>query len=163
MGFVSQDVVLFQGSLYDNLSAEENLDHKVILSACKKTGLSRIMERKNIDLDFKIQEGGGNLSVGEKQLISFTRIVINSPSVLVLDEATANIDPEMEKMIQNSIELVMENRTCFIIAHRINTLEICDRILVFKNGKIDESGTYQELIDQKGYFYSLYSKGLATI
>ena len=161
IGFVSQDVVLFHGSLRENLCNDKDISDEFLMNACEKTGLYKVIAHKGIDFNFEIQEGGENLSIGEKQLISFTRIVISSPSILVLDEATANIDPEMEKIIQGSIEKVMKGRTCFVIAHRIHTLEICDRILVFKDGMIYESGTYEELLSNKGYFYELYEKSHA--
>ena len=106
-------------------------------------------------LDTQVGEGGGNLSVGEKQLISFARALIKNPNIIILDEATSSIDSESEELVQNAIDKLMLNRTTFIVAHRLSTIEKCDLIVCMKNGKIVEQGTHQELLKNKNYYYDL--------
>ena len=105
-----------------------------------------------------IGEGGDTLSTGEKQLIAFARAIISDPKILILDEATANIDTVIEQRIQNAIGKIISDRTSIVIAHRLSTVKNADRILVVRNGKIVEQGTHKELLASKGYYYSLYSK-----
>ena len=156
IGFVSQDVIIFRGSLRDNLTVEGTLPDDQILYACEVTGLSKVMRESQLTLDSEILEGGSNLSVGQQQLISLTRILLKNPSILVLDEATANIDPWYEKIIHQAVDRVMENRTCLMIAHRLATLDHCDRIFVFEAGQLIESGSKDELFAMKGHFYGLH-------
>ncbi len=114
------------------------------------------MKRNELTLESEILDGGENLSVGEKQLLSLTRILLKNPSLIILDESTANIDPECEKIIHHSIETVMKNKTCIFIAHRIDTIKNCDKIFVFRDGHIVEVGNFETLIENKDYFYQLY-------
>ena len=109
-------------------------------------------------LDSVLGEGGGSLSTGEKQLISFARAIISNPSLLVLDEATASIDTLTEKKIQDAVATVIQGRTSFVIAHRLSTVVDADIILVFKDGKIIEQGKHKELMKQKGYYFNLYTR-----
>jgi ATP-binding cassette subfamily B protein len=106
-------------------------------------------------LETYIYQGGSNLSMGERQLIAFTRMLIKNPAILILDEATANIDETYELLIQNAIRVVMQERTCFIIAHRLSTIIQCDLILVFKDGGIVERGTHEGLVEKGGYYADL--------
>ena len=117
-----------------------------------------IIEKSEKGLDTEVGEGGDLLSTGEKQLISFARAILCKPKILVLDEATSSIDTFTEQLIQNAIEKVIEGRTTFMIAHRLSTVRNADIILVVRDGRIVESGTHRELIAQKGYYYSLYTK-----
>ena len=158
IGFVSQDVILFKGTLRENLTLGSNVDDETILSYCVLTGFYKIMERNALSLDTLIFDQGTNLSVGEKQLVSLTRILIKELSILILDEATANVDLYCEELVLQTIEQGINNRTCLIIGHRLNMLKICDRLLVFKNGEIVESGHYSDLMQQEGYFYQLQKK-----
>ena len=107
-------------------------------------------------LDSDVGEGGSSLSTGEKQLLSFARALLADPRLLILDEATSSIDSRTEKVIQNAISVVTKNRTSFVIAHRLSTIVSADLILVVRDGKITERGTHRELIEKKGYYYSLY-------
>jgi len=107
--------------------------------------------------DTQIGEGGGNLSTGEKQLISFARAIVAAPALFVLDEATSSIDTETERIIQDAIEKVLNGRTSFVVAHRLSTIVSADRILVIRNGNITESGNHKELLKRKGYYYDLYT------
>mgnify|MGYP005641714097 CR=1 FL=1 len=154
IGFVSQDAIIFRADLRENLNTDGLSDIK-ILAGCKKTGLFKVMSDANLSLNSLILEGGANLSIGERQLIALTRVLLRDPAILILDEATANIDPHFEKIIHRAIDFIMENRTCLMIAHRLQTLEHCDRILVFNSGSIVEQGTKEELIQSKGFFFKL--------
>ncbi len=162
IGLVSQEVIIFKGTLRDNLFNSNEVElspsqiEQMILSACEKTGLFEVMKKKDMKLSDLIFEGGTNLSQGEKQLIGLTRILIRNPSILILDEATANIDPHYEMIIHKAIRQLMEGRTCLLIAHRLQTLKDCHRLLVFQDGKIVESGSETSLIEKRGYFYDLY-------
>lgn len=160
IGFVSQDVVLFKGTMRENLLAGNMFDDDQIFSACLATGLSRVFSKNEIGLDTAIYENGSNLSVGERQLVSLTRVLLNDPAILVLDEATANIDPEYEEIIHRAVYQIMEGRTCIMIAHRLETLSKADRILVFNRGELVEEGTIDHLMAQKGHFYQLQTHNI---
>lgn len=155
VGFVSQDAIIFRGSLRENLTADDNLTEEDLINACEQTGLLQVMQSNAMSFESEILEGGSNLSVGERQLVSLTRVLLKNPSILVLDEATANIDPYFEQIIHKAVDKIMENRTCLIIAHRLATLEHCDRILVFESGVLVEEGSKDELYQKKGTFFNL--------
>lgn len=159
IGFVSQDVVIFKGSIRENLRMGQTVDDTALIAAAQKTGLWQRLKDTNRGLDNLIYTNGTNLSAGEIQLISLTRILISNPAILIMDEATANIDPELETLIHEAIHEVFKARTCLLIAHRLSTLKNCDRILVFKHGNLLESGSHAELVAQKGYYASLVKKG----
>jgi ATP-binding cassette subfamily B protein len=154
IGLVSQDVILFRGTLKDNLTLKEDITLEEIKMACQKSGLDRIMEKNRINLDFEVLDAGSNLSAGERQLVSLTRIFLKKPGILILDEATANIDQECEDIIHNAIFSEMEGNTAIIIAHRLETIKQCDRILILENGKLIEQGTILDLTEKKGAFYN---------
>jgi ABC-type multidrug transport system fused ATPase/permease subunit len=155
IGFVSQDAILFKGSLKANLVMGHDFSDAEIESACLETGLKKVMKGKALGLDFEIFENGSNLSEGQKQLIALTRVILSNPSLLVLDEATANIDLYHEELIHKAVATVMKGRTCLTIAHRLDTILSCDRLLVFENGKLVEEGSPENLLEDKGHFYSL--------
>lgn len=155
IGIVSQDVIIFDGTLRENLSVNPDLTDKDILSICEKTGMAKVMQYSRLTLDSVIKDGGSNLSAGEKQVISLTRVCLQNPSILILDEATAHVDPYFEKILHDGIHNVMESKTSFFIAHRLDTIKECDRILVFKDGELAEFDTPQRLMDLKGIFYNL--------
>ena len=106
--------------------------------------------------DTEVGEGGGRLSTGQKQLISFARAVIADPGMFILDEATSSVDTETEQIIQDAVDTVMKGRTSFIVAHRLSTIVNADKILVIHKGRIAEQGTHQELMAKKGDYYNLY-------
>lgn len=155
IGFVSQDVIIIKGSLRENLTTDDLVTDDFLLDACQKTGLAQAMVAAGLGLDSEIYEGGANLSSGERQLLALTRVLLRGPSLLILDEATAHIDPYYESLIHKGVENLMENRTCLIIAHRLDTILSCDRLFVFELGRLIETGTPQELLRQKGIFYRL--------
>jgi ATP-binding cassette subfamily B protein len=107
--------------------------------------------------DTIIQEGASNISMGQKQLVCFARAVLANPRILILDEATSSVDPYTEQVIQKGLVKIIGNRTTFIIAHRLSTVQIADRILVFDNGRITEEGTHHELMENKKLYYTLYT------
>lgn len=155
IGFVSQDVVIFKGSLRENLNSDNDILDVDIIKACKKTGFFKVMENSYLTLDSNILDGGANLSIGERQLLSLTRVLLRNPSILILDEATANIDPDYELIIKKAVDQIMDDRTCIIIAHRLDSLESCNEIFVFNKGKLVETGSNQELMKSKGHYYNL--------
>jgi ATP-binding cassette subfamily B protein len=118
-------------------------------------GIVRSMDK---DLDSQVGEGGGRLSTGEKQLLSFARAMIKDPRILILDEATSSVDTVTEKQIQQAVAAVIRGRTSFVIAHRLSTITGSDLILAVQDGRIVEQGTHRQLMRKKGYYYSLYSR-----
>lgn len=160
LGLVSQDVIIFKGTWRQNLSADESQSDEELLEACKETGLLEVMKQNALNLDSWILEAGANMSSGERQLLALTRVLLNNPSILILDEATAHIDPYYEGIIQSSVEKLMKDKTCLVIAHRLDTIMNCDRLLVFESGQIVETGRPQELLSQQGHFYKLQSASI---
>lgn len=159
IGFVSQDAIIFKGTLRENLSSDSKLTDQDLIDASQNTGLVRALAREGFNLDMDILEGGANLSVGERQLVSLTRVLINNPSLLILDEATANIDPFCEEIIHTAVMNAMKDRTCLIIAHRLDTLKEVDRIFVFSEGRLIESGTLDDLHHRGEHFFKLHYAG----
>lgn len=160
IGFVSQDAIIFKGSLRENLSCSETLTDKDLIEASKTTGLARALSQggahDEFNLEMEILEGGTNLSVGQRQLVSLTRVLLKNPSILILDEATANIDPFYEEIIHQAVMTMMKKRTCLIIAHRLDTLKACDRVFVFNKGELVEEGPLPKLLSEGNYFYRLH-------
>jgi ATP-binding cassette subfamily B multidrug efflux pump len=156
IGFVSQDAIIFKGSLRENLSCDDTQTDQYLIDASKTTGLVKALAKEGFNLDMEILESGTNLSVGQRQLVSLTRVLLKNPSILILDEATANIDPYYEEIIHEAVMKMMDGRTCLMIAHRLETLKQCDRILVFNQGALVEEGPLAELLSQGNYFYKLH-------
>ncbi len=155
IGLVSQDVTLFKGTLRDNLTVNPEITDDYISYIAEKTGLKFVLERNQIGLYDHVIDGGKNFSAGEKQIISLTRVCLLSPRILILDEATANIDPFYEKLLHDGVSFLMKERTSFIIAHRLDTIKECNRLLVFDGGELVEFDTPKNLEAKKGYFYKL--------
>lgn len=158
LGYVLQSPHLFSGSIkenirYGNLDASE----QDIVYASKLVDAHDFIMATESGYDTEVGEGGGFLSTGQKQLISFARAVIRNPKLFVLDEATSSIDTETEQKIQGAINKVLKGRTSFVIAHRLSTIKGADKILVIREGKIIESGNHMSLIKNKGYYYNLYT------
>ena len=158
LGYVLQSPHLFSGSVADNIRYG-NLDatDEEVIEAAKAVDAYNFIMKMEKGFDSDVGEGGGRLSTGEKQLISFARAIIKNPAIFVLDEATSSIDTETEQKIQAAIFKILANRTSFIVAHRLSTIRHCDRILVIDNGKILEAGTHKELLRQKGHYFDLYT------
>jgi ABC-type multidrug transport system fused ATPase/permease subunit len=155
IGVVAQDPVLFRGSIRDNLALELEFTPEQIAECTMQTGLSHVLARSGLSLDSMILDAGVNLSVGERQLVVITRMLLRNPAILILDEATANIDPYHEHIVHEAINRLMTGRTCLIVAHRLATLKECHRVLVFSQGHLVEEGTLEELEQRRGYFYQL--------
>jgi ABC-type multidrug transport system fused ATPase/permease subunit len=150
IGYVSQDVVIFRGTLRDNLlsaASGPTISDQEILIAALRTGLLSAIQKMPNGLDTMILDDGANLSQGERQLIAFTRMLLKDPAIMILDEATANIDEQSEALIQNAVHEILENRTCLIVAHRLSTVVECDEIVVFEHGKIIGKGPHHELLE----------------
>ncbi|NBX76634.1 MAG: ABC transporter ATP-binding protein [Proteobacteria bacterium] len=164
VGFIPQDVYLFEGSVRDNLMlANSELTDAYLIEQCKKAQVWDFIEKRG-GLDLMIDEGGHNLSLGEKQLLSFARILVLDPEVLVMDEATASLDNASEARLMVAIRELLKGRTALIIAHRLSTIESCDRVIVLEKGLLKEQGTIPELRNQRGLFdkfYQLYQEGPA--
>lgn len=160
VGVVQQDPFLFRGTIFENVSLmTEKVSREIAIEACRQTGYLEILERTGRNLDSSVDERGANLSVGERQLISFARILAFSPDILILDEATANIDSQTEQILQKASFKVAEGRTSIFIAHRLSTIRNCDRIVVLDHGSIQEIGTHDQLMAKKGYYYQVASAG----
>lgn len=157
LGYVLQNPHLFSGSIKENIRyGRLDATDEDIVRAAKIVSVHDIIMAMENGYDSDVGEGGDRLSTGEKQLISFARAVLADPRIFVLDEATSSIDTKTEQMIQNAITHMLTNRTSFLIAHRLSTIRHADIILVVKSGKIIEQGTHRELLEQKGYYYTLY-------
>ena len=156
IGLVSQDVFLFAGTLRDNITLFNPLSDVQVLETIESLGLMPFIDRMPGGLDMEIAERGANLSVGERQFISLSRIIIYDPRVIILDEATSSMDPISEVLIQNAIQKATQGRTSIIIAHRLSTILHCDRIIVLNKGEKIEEGSHEELLRQGGLYSQLY-------
>jgi ATP-binding cassette subfamily B protein len=157
MGIVLQDPFLFTGTIETNVSLENPaITKEKVIKALQDVGADRFIEKLPNQYEEPVLEKGSTLSAGERQLISFARALAYDPAILILDEATANIDTETEAMIQKALNIVKEGRTTFIIAHRLSTIRNADQILVLDHGQIVESGSHKELLDQKGKYFQMY-------
>lgn len=157
VGQMMQDVFLFSGTIEQNISLfDNNKSLENIIEASRFVGLDSIVSGFKEKYDKFVLERGNNFSSGEKQLISFARTVLYNPSLMMLDEATSNIDSESEEIIQKSLEKMMNISTMIIVAHRLSTIQHADKILVLNNGKIIERGNHQELLKNRGSYYNLY-------
>ena len=163
IGYVLQTPHLFSGSIRENIRyGRLDATDEEIVAAAKLAGAHDFITHMEHGYDSDVGEGGGQLSTGEKQLVSFARAVLADPRIFVLDEATSSIDTKTEALIQEAISTLLEGRTSFLIAHRLSTIRKADLILVVKTGKIIERGTHQQLMDLGGYYATLYSKQFET-
>ena len=157
VGVVLQDHFLFAGSIASNIAyADASLSRASLQSAARAVHADRFIERLPGGYDAEVRERGGNLSTGQKQLLSFARILAADPAVLVLDEATSSVDTETELQIQDALQRLLKGRTSLVIAHRLSTIVGADRILVMHHGRIAEEGTHRELLDRRGIYHRLY-------
>lgn len=157
IGQVQQDVFLFTGDIKSNISLNnEHISLEDVRRAAKIVNADSFIEKMPETYDAPVTERGSTLSAGQRQLLSFARTLAYQPAILVLDEATANIDTETESLITNALEKLMEGRTTIMVAHRLSTIQHADRIIVMHKGRIHESGTHQELLTQDGLYKKLY-------
>jgi len=158
LGYVLQTPHLFSGTIADNIryGCPEASD-EAVRKAARMVGAEPFILRMQDGYNATVGEGGSRLSTGQKQLISFARAIIGSPSIFVLDEATSSVDTETEQLIQKAISTVLDGRTSFIIAHRLSTIRNADRILVIDNGRVIEEGSHKQLIARQGVYYQLYT------
>lgn len=158
LGVVLQDDFLYEGTIKENiLFARPNASEKEIQEAVEAAYVNEFTDRFDDGLDTLIGERGVKLSGGQKQRISIARAILADPKIIILDEATSNLDTESESFIQKSLSTLMKNRTTFVIAHRLSTIQQADQILVIEQGKIAEQGKHQELLDKKGRYYELFT------
>ncbi|TES91711.1 MAG: ABC transporter ATP-binding protein [Candidatus Cloacimonadota bacterium] len=158
LGYVLQTPHLFSGTIEENIRyGRLNAKDDEIENAAKLVNAHNFIIGLENGYQTEVGEGGGRLSTGEKQLISFARAILANPRIFVLDEATSSIDTETERVIQKAIETMLRGRTSFIIAHRLSTIRSADRIMVIREGKITEEGNHHELLNEKGYYYRLYT------
>jgi ATP-binding cassette subfamily B protein len=157
IGQMLQDVFLFSGTVRDNITlSNPDIQDDTIQDVSQYVGLNHVLKKLKEGLDYQVKERGKNFSSGERQLISFARALVYRPSLIILDEATANIDSETETIIQQSLEKMMSISTMIIVAHRLSTIQHSDRIMVMQKGEIKEAGTHQELLKAKGLYHNLY-------
>jgi ATP-binding cassette, subfamily B, multidrug efflux pump len=165
IAIVLQDVFLFEGSVMENITLrDEKISREVVINAAITIGAHVFIEKLPGGYDFKVSERGSNLSVGQRQLISFVRALVFDPDILILDEATSSIDTESEAIIQHAIEKLIERRTSIIIAHRLSTIKHAHNILVLAHGNIMESGTHEALLNKMdGHYRELYDMQFADL
>ena len=157
VGVVLQDVFLFADTIRENLRlGDQATTDAQIMDACRVVFADRLIERTPAGLDQAVAERGATFSMGERQLLAFARTIVHDPPVLVLDEATSNIDTETESLIQQALERMMAGRTVIVIAHRLSTIKKADRILVMHRGEVREIGTHAELLKKDGIYRKLY-------
>jgi ATP-binding cassette subfamily B protein len=157
-GQMLQDVFLFSGTIRSNIILGlEGVDDEEIIKSCEYVNADKFINKLEGGLDEVVRERGNNFSAGQRQLLSFARTIIHKPSVMILDEATANIDTETEVLIQDSLEKMMNIGTMLMVAHRLSTIQHADNIIVLSHGEIVEQGNHVELLKQKGRYYKLYT------
>ncbi|KLE15158.1 ABC transporter ATP-binding protein [Clostridium sp. C8] len=157
MGIMLQDTFLFSTTIKENIKyGKLDASDEEVIEAAKAVNAHDFIMSLEKGYDTEVNERGSRLSLGQRQLISFARALLANPKILILDEATSNIDTQTEIIVQKGIEKLLNNRTSFVIAHRLSTIRDCDRIIVVENGEIRESGSHNELIELKGAYYELY-------
>jgi ATP-binding cassette subfamily B protein len=157
MSIVLQDSFLFSVSIKENIRfGKLEASDQEIIDAAKSIGAHDFIMKLPNDYDHMIQEGSSNISIGQRQLVSFARTLVANPEILVLDEATASVDAYTELVIQRALKKLMRNRMTIIIAHRLSTIRLCDEILTIDQGAIVERGTHEQLMRKKGLYSSFY-------
>jgi len=157
IGVVLQDVFLFTGTILGNLTLERpDITRDEAVAAARAVRADAFIQRLPRGYDEPVRERGNNLSVGQRQLLSFARALAYDPAILVLDEATSSVDTEAEVLLQAAVERLMAQRTALVVAHRLSTIEKADRILVMQAGEIREHGRHADLLAQRGIYYRLY-------
>ena len=161
MGIMLQDSFIFSGTIMDNIRyGRLDATDEEIIAAAKTVRAHEFISEMPDGYYTQVNERGSRLSQGQKQLIAFARTLLSDPKILVLDEATSSIDAKTERLLQEGLQALLKGRTSFIIAHRLSTIKNCDRILYISNKGIAESGSHDELMEQKGHYYQLYTAQL---
>ena len=164
VGLVQQDPFLYSGSILDNVRLfHEEIGRDEVIAACQYVGADAMIARMKNGYDTMLSERGSGLSAGERQLISFARILVFKPKILILDEATANLDSHTERLIQQALDRVSHGRTTLVIAHRLSTIRDADRIIVMRSGTIVEQGSHRELMARGGYYAELHRHAAAEV
>lgn len=157
MGIMTQDNFLFTGTIKDNIRyGKLDATDEEIIAAAKAVNAHDFIMKLEKGYDTELQERGGGLSIGQKQLLAFARTMVSMPKILILDEATSSIDTHTELLVQEGIEALLKGRTSFVIAHRLSTIQKADRIFVIDKGTIQEQGNHKQLLEKKGIYYDLY-------
>ena len=157
ISIVQQNIFLFSDSIEQNISlGNSSISSEQVKRAAQDVNLDRFVQKMPEGYNTQIKEGGGGLSVGQKQLVAFARALVSDPSILILDEATSSVDTETELLIEDALRRLMENRTSVVIAHRLSTIQNADKIIVMHRGEIRETGTHNALLQQGGIYYRLY-------
>lgn len=157
VGLVQQEPYLYSGSIIENVRMfDESITREEVIRACEFVGADSVIKKLPDGFDTMLSERGSGLSAGERQLISFARIIVFKPKVLILDEASANLDSQTEQLIQNALHIVSQNRTTIVIAHRLSTIMNADRIIVMSRGEIVEQGNHRQLLERGGHYRELY-------
>ena len=156
-GQMLQDVFLFAGTIKSNIVLrDENITDDDVMQVCKYVNADHFINKLPNGLNEEVRERGNNFSAGQRQLLSFARVMAHKPAIMILDEATANIDTETELLIQDSLEKMMNVGTMLMVAHRLSTIKHADKIIVLSHGEIIEQGTHTQLLENKGRYYNLY-------
>ena len=164
MGIVLQETFLFRGTVAENIRyGRLDATQDEIEQAARAVGAHEFIVNMPDAYETHVEEGGANLSVGQRQLLAFARALLADPRILILDEATSSIDTQTEKLIQDAMDVLLEGRTAFVIAHRLSTIVRADQILVLSAGQIIERGTHEELLTQRGAYYNLYTMGFMAV
>jgi ATP-binding cassette subfamily B protein len=157
VGVVLQDFHIFSGTIFDNISlGDPKISREMAIAAAKTVNADHFILDLPLGYDTPLVERGSNLSQGQRQLLAFARVLAADPEILILDEATASIDTETELLIQDGLRKLMVGRTSILIAHRLQTIQEADRILVLQNGEVKELGTHEQLLAHKGLYSRLH-------
>lgn len=152
-----QDVFMFSGTIRSNIKLRnDDISDEKMKQACDYVNATHFIDKLDGKFDEEVRERGNNFSSGQRQLLSFARTIVHEPKVMILDEATSNIDTETEQLIQDSLYKMMSIGTMLIVAHRLSTIQHVNKIIVLSKGEIIESGSHQELLKQRGHYYNLY-------
>ena len=161
-GMVLQETWIFSGTIKENIAyGKPNATDEEIINAAKLAGADDFIMKMSRGYNTLVNEDGSNLSAGQKQLLCIARVMLIKPPMLILDEATSNIDTRTELKIQEAFDTLMLGRTTFIVAHRLSTIKNADLILVMNKGNVIEQGTHNELLEKKGFYYHLYNSQFA--